>query len=45
LAGLYTAQGRYADAEPLYRRSLALDREKNEFIGEAGTTRWYLLRR
>jgi Tetratricopeptide repeat len=27
LAGLHQAQGRYADAEPLYRRSVAI-REK-----------------
>jgi tetratricopeptide (TPR) repeat protein len=37
LAGLYQAQGRYAEAEPLYRRSLAI-REKARwslFIDEA----------
>ena len=25
LAGLYRAQGKYAEAEPLYRRALAID--------------------
>ena len=29
LAALYRAQGRYADAEPLYKRSLAIVRKRS----------------